>query len=92
MNSIPARMFNGKFFNEILKIFLAEEKLEDHSKKLEELEKKFSTANFGSGIDSDSLNKLMNDFMKKSEMEDILKRLEKCEKKTKKAKDNANNA
>eukprot|EP00347_Sterkiella_histriomuscorum_P001908 403370209 len=51
----------------------AEDKLEDFSNRIEELEKKIGNVG-GSGVDE----KLLNDY---------LKRLEKCEKKSKKAKD-----
>jgi chromosome segregation ATPase len=75
---------------------IAEDKIDEFTKKISDLESKLANASFGNssapssnGTDMASLNKLLNDYMKKSEMDDILKRLEKVEKKSKKAKDMA---
>jgi chromosome segregation ATPase len=70
----------------LILFIIAEDKLEEHEKRLKELESKISGLS-GGGADMDSVNKLLKDFAKKSDMEDLKKRLEKCEKKAKKAKD-----
>ena len=71
--------------------FTAEDKLEDHEKRIKELADRpiASGESSGGGFDINQINKLLEDFLKKNEFEDYLKRLEKCEKKSKKAKDMA---
>jgi hypothetical protein len=71
-------------------MIIAEDKLEDYGKRIEELEKRLASLNLSgnNGIDASALS----DFMKKSDMQDLLKRLEKVEKKAKKAKEGAKKA
>jgi predicted nuclease with TOPRIM domain len=72
---------------------VAEDKLEDFSKRIADIETKLallgnSSGNEGSsGADLNTLNDLLKSYMKKSDLDAVLKRLEKCEKDSGEAKE-----